>query len=418
MLLFIIYYLTSPIIFILLLIISPFNKKIKKALLQQQKSIQKIKPNLETHKKKIIIHAASAGEYEQIKPLLKIIDRNAYFIILTCMSPTIYQSIKADELSDVFCYHLFDFPWNAKKFFKTTSPLIYLTTRHDIWPTHLYIAKKMNIKTIIINANLYQNSKRLKWYSKNFTKYIFNLFDLITVPSKSIKTIFNNKLQINDTHIIPDTRFEQVTHRKKESNGIPELELIGKNNIIFGSIGWKDLEIISSILEKSIDFHNLISSLIIVPHEVEPKLIKKIESICKKSKLFNNVIKLSNFKKKSNYQTIIIDKVGILPELYKYSKIAYIGGGFENGAHSTIEPLIYNNIVCYGPNIDILDEAKEMSEKGCGFIVNNAKEMNDLIKKSLNNSNFQMSYLKNIKHYMDKKEGSSEKIYQIIEKYA
>ena len=186
----------------------------------RKKSIQKIKPNLETHKKKIIIHAASAGEYEQIKPLLKIIDRNAYFIILTCMSPTIYQSIKADELSDVFCYHLFDFPWNAKKFFKTTSPLIYLTTRHDIWPIHLYIAKKMNIKTIIINANLYENSKRLKWYSKNFTKYIFNLFDLITVPSKSIKTIFNNKLQINDTHIIPDTRFEQVTNRKKESNGI------------------------------------------------------------------------------------------------------------------------------------------------------------------------------------------------------
>ena len=69
MLLFIIYYLISPILFILLLILSLFNKKIWILLQQQRESVQKIKSKLITDKKKIIIHAASAGEYEQIKPL-------------------------------------------------------------------------------------------------------------------------------------------------------------------------------------------------------------------------------------------------------------------------------------------------------------------------------------------------------------
>ena len=51
------------------------------------------------------------------------------------MSPTIFKSIKDDGLSDLSCYHPFDFPWSAKFFFKTISPSIYITTRHFSFPT-------------------------------------------------------------------------------------------------------------------------------------------------------------------------------------------------------------------------------------------------------------------------------------------
>ena len=261
MLLFIIYYLISPKLFILLLLISPFNKKIRTVLQQQKKSVKKIKEKLKTNKKKIIIHAASAGEYEQIKPLLRIIDKNTYFVIITCMSPTIYESIKNDQLSDAYCYHPFDFPWFAKKFLKLINPSIYLTNRHDVWPIHLYTAKKMNIKTMIINANLYPKSKRLKWYFINLTKYIFNLFDLIMVPSKQVQNIFKKQLQIDDIHIASDTRFDQIMYRKNNSNEIPELEPIYKqNNIIFGSISYEDLKLFNVDKEENVFF------IAVIPH--------------------------------------------------------------------------------------------------------------------------------------------------------
>ena len=407
-----------------LLLISPFNKKIKTVFKQQKESVKKIEEQLKTDKKKIIIHAASAGEYEQIKPILRIIDKNDYFVIITCMSPTIYDSIKNDQLSDIYCYHPFDFPWFAKRFLKTINPKIYLTTRHDIWPNHLYTAKKMNIKTIIINANLYQKSKRLKWYSINFTKYIFNLFDLIVVPSDKIKNIFKEQLQINNTCIISDTRFEQIIHRKNNSNEVPALESIyGKNNIIFGSISYEDLKLFHTN-EKIQNISNLIKSknsinwAIIVPHEIDLKLIKKIEQ------KFPQAIKYSNIGniQQNDFGVLIVDKVGILPELYKYTKIAYVGGGFGKGVHSTIEPLIYNNIVCYGPNIDLLDEAKEMSEKKCGFIINTGEEISKLCWEQFTGNECaettKNEIEKNIKKYRNEKEKSSKKIYEIIEKYA
>ena len=54
-------------------------------------------------------------------------------------------------------------------------------------------------------------------------------------------------------------------------------------------------------------------------------------------------------------EVIIINKVGILADLYKYSDLVYVGGGFGAGVHSVIEPAIYGSIVTYGPNIHILE---------------------------------------------------------------
>lgn len=415
MFLFILYYFLSPFIFILIIMFSFFNKKIRRLLLKQKKSLLNIRSKLNSDKKKIIIHAASAGEYEQIKPLLKIINRDIYFIIVTCMSPTVFQSIQDDSLSDLSCYHPFDFPWSAKYFFKIINPEIYLTTRHDIWPIHLYSAQKNNIKTVIINANLYTKSKRLKWYSLGFSKYIFTMFDLIIVPTERIKNIFKNSLHINNVNVISDTRFDQVLNRKENSNKLATFESFGKNNIIFGSISSEDLEIISSTLHDSLD--SIEENIIIVPHEVDLKLMKKIEDICQGSKSFKKVQKLSDLKEGATPKVIIVDKVGILPELYRYSRFTYIGGGFGFGVHSTLEPLVYNNVVCYGPNIDLLDEAKEMHEEGCGFVINNGIEFYNKYLE-LRDLNKTKNIKKNIKQYLQKKECSAERIYKVIKTYA
>ena len=122
---------------------------------------------------------------------------------------------------------------------------------------------------------------------------------------------------------------------------------------------------------------------------------------------------------------IIIDEVGILPELYQYTKIAYIGGGFGKGVHSTTEPLVYNNIVCYGPNIDILDEAKEMYKEKCGFIINNSSELiNNIVLPQFQNGKgtddgykMRLEIEKNIKQYINEKGTSSKKIHTLINEY-
>ena len=73
---------------------------------------------------------------------------------------------------------------------------------------------------------------------------------------------------------------------------------------------------------------------------------KKILSLSKKLNILNFNSTLYT-EVKSSCNVIIVDVVGILADLYKYSDVAYIGGGFTRGVHSVIEPAIYDCIIDY-----------------------------------------------------------------------
>ena len=103
-----------------------------------------------------------------------------------------------------------------------------------------------------------------------------------------------------------------------------------------------------------------------VPHEVSVNLYKSLkESILFSEASSNNV---------SDYHILIIDKVGILSKLYRYATIAYIGGGFGNGIHNTIEAAVYNIPVLFGPNYYKFSEAKDLINKNLGQVIINQNE--------------------------------------------
>ena len=106
---------------------------------------------------------------------------------------------------------------------------------------------------------------------------------------------------------------------------------------------------------------------------------------------------------------IIINKIGILADLYKYCDLACIGGGFGTGVHSVIEPAIYGLLITYGPNIQILDEAVEMTKKKIGHIINNSSDL--LFYYNILSQEKKLFQIKaKTKIYMNTKIGASERI--------
>ena len=66
----------------------------------------------------------------------------------------------------------------------------------------------------------------------------------------------------------------------------------------------------------------------------------------------------------------MVDIIGVLPYLYSFGTTAYIGGGFGRGVHSVLEPAVFGSKIICGPNIEMLDEAKEFKNKGFLHVVN------------------------------------------------
>ena len=159
--------------------------------------------------------------------------------------------------------------------------------------------------------------------------------------------------------IIGDTRFDQINYRFKKDKSLPPIFKDSKN-ILFGSIDDNDLPIIFESLENDYKTFNN-SKLIFVPHEPDERIILKIEK-----KLVELKIKSSRFSSidydDNQIGALIIDKIGILAEAYNLSSISYIGCGFSKGVHNVIEPAIYGNIICFGPNYEIQNEPIELVE--------------------------------------------------------
>ena len=92
MFLYLIYLALSPLLWCLLFIGSIFNKKIRQNFFKAKSTIYATKNKiLKTDKSVLLFHAASAGEFEQLKPILNKIDRTKYFIVLSFTSQTIYN---------------------------------------------------------------------------------------------------------------------------------------------------------------------------------------------------------------------------------------------------------------------------------------------------------------------------------------
>ena len=396
----------SPILWIIIKILSVFHTKIKLRTLESSYLFKQAKKKIIKNKKDVILfHAASNGELEQLKPIFRKINRTQYFLLLTISSPSLKDTISRDMV-DAYCYQAFDFPWSVYNFFNQLKPKKYIITRHDIWPNHIIISKILSVKQYLINANLPRASMRRHPIFISLYRYVFSKFDLIYTMSSDMKLRLSTLIDdSNKIKIFGDTRIDEIAYRKEESKDRLLSDAFDhSSNIIFGSIENKDVNIIFnaiSNIDKNIKY-------IFVPHEIDEKLILNIELKLKELNIefcrYRNMDKIKN-----SINAIIIDRVGILAELYKYSKIAYIGCGFSKGVHNVMEPAIYGNLICFGPNYHILEEAEEMVESNLAFPIKSSKELLQILNY-ISNENYLNKISSSLKKYIDFKKISAIQI--------
>ena len=270
---------------IVLLLASVFNDKIRINYYHSYRQIFKFNKLKNNKKKVLMFHAASAGEYEQIKPILRGIDRTNFFIVQSFTSPSIYNVQENSTLYDIKCYHPFDIFWLSYLFFKIISPEKYIITRHDIWPGHILMANYFNIPIYYINANIHKNSL---WYKKSlrfFVRYFFKKINYFIVPSNDIEE--NLKLILPYHHypkikVIQDTRFNQISYIKDKNQFVNKTKELHNIHITFGSIDELDEKIIFEVLPTLIKDGYLI---FLVPHEVDIKNISRLEKELAKASL-------------------------------------------------------------------------------------------------------------------------------------
>jgi 3-deoxy-D-manno-octulosonic-acid transferase len=113
--------------------------------------------------------------------------------------------------------------------------------------------------------------------------------------------------------------------------------------------------------------------LVIAPHEPVPSHLDPVARWAARAGL--RCATLSD-PAAASADVVLVDRVGVLGDLYALADIAYVGGGFHAaGLHSVIEPAAFGAPVLFGPRHTASRDAALLLERGGGFSVASATEI-------------------------------------------
>ena len=410
-----------PLLFVSYHVYALFNGKARDGLNGRKGLFGRLK-NLESaggrEKLPVIwFHCASVGEFEQARPIITAV-KDKFRIVVTFFSPSGYNLASKYPHADLVSYLPFDTPGNAQRMFQIIQPAMLIFVKFDVWPNYAWMAAKRGVPVILADATLHEKSKRLMPIICSFMKSIHKNITLHCAISVSDAERFKLLCPENARiEVMGDTRFDQVIARrnsagKKLEGLLPEFNV---PVIIAGSTYTEDEKVVIDAYQKVLaDWGK--TQLILVPHEPALERLKEIEKLMSQRNL--PYIRLAELERtKYQGEVIIIDRVGVLAELYMLGDITFIGGSFHGSVHNVMEPAIMGKPVLFGPTIHNSLEAFMLIERGAGIMVKNGDEMASELIRLLKDSELRVRIGQLAKAMIEENAGATEKIVACINKF-
>jgi len=354
-------------------IVAPFNEKAALWIKGRKGIWSKIRQINRDKERLVWFHAASLGEFEQGRPVMEALKKEepATRILLTFFSPSGYEIRKNYAGADYILYLPSDSAAHARKWIRMLHPDAAVFIKYEFWYHYLHELHQCHIPVYLISAIFRKNQPFFKKWG-NLHRRMLHYFDKLFVQdTESVELL--SSISIENTQLTGDTRFDRVKQIADAAQRLKRIEefLQEAPAVVCGSTWPPDEEILITYINQNSNHFKWI----ITPHEIGENHIKGILEKCHKK----TVRYTDENADLTNAQVLIIDCIGLLSAIYRYGKIAYIGGGFGTGIHNTLEAAVYGIPVIFGPRYQKFKEAECLLQQGGGFCIHSACELNEVL---------------------------------------
>ena len=334
-----------------------FNEKARDALKGRKGWKESLAEQLKTPRtpdgKRVWIHAASVGEFEQAKPLLETLYAQ-YECVVSCFSPSVYGLASRFRSQDAVVYLPLDYRRNIRAFLDIVQPAAAVFSKFDVWPNCVWEASRRGIPCALIAGTLHEGSKRLRPLARGLFRSVYKELRLqCAVTEEDAERL--RQLSGGGPRILVagDTRYDQVFARSENAQGDPP-DRRGLT-VVAGSIYAEDenalLPAFARLKERHPD-----SGLCAVPHEPTESNLRALERRLKTHRL--SFARLSTIGSDwRGADVVAVDSVGLLAGLYRFGDIAFVGGSYKARVHNVMEPAVFGKPVLFGPKMDNSPEA-------------------------------------------------------------
>ena len=340
-----------------------------------------LKDNSSFKENGIWFHSCSMGETKAIKPLIENYKELANISVIT---NTGYE--EARTISSNVRY----LPFEIFLPFWINKQKVLVVMEAELWYMLFLFAKKKGAKTFLINARIsdksYKSYKMFSFFYRKIFKNIDKVFAQSDIDKKRLE-----ELGATNVEVIGNIKLAQLP-KVKQILKKPEVTLITAASTHEN----EELLILKS-------YKKTHGKLVIVPRH--PERFEKVHLLINEY-IKNKDLTYHRYSQKDDFESdiILVDKMGILNDIYAISDVVILGGAFEKiGGHNPVEPAFFKCKIISGKNI-----FNQKSLFDC--IKNYYLIQNDELEEYLDN-------IKNLEIPVLTKAGSFEPIFKEINKW-
>ena len=367
----------------------------------------------------IWFHAPSVGEGLQARPVLQAlrVAHPTWQFAYTFFSPSAHAF--AESLSVDYAEYLpFDRVRHADALLDAWQPSILVFSKLDVWPVLVARAAARGIPVVLISATVAERSGRLGWWSRQMLREAYGTLATVgAIDGANAERLLALGVSRDALIITGDTRFDQVWARAHESARPSSLlaRLASTAPTLVAGSTWPADEAVllrawmavhADTTQREATASNATASnatvasattrtarLVIAPHEPTPAHCATIERWAQQSSL--RLRRVSDIEADlrtaphhakadaltDNVDVVLVDRTGVLGDLYALADIAFVGGGFHDaGLHSVIEAAAFGVPALFGPHHHMSREAQLLLNAGAAGAVRNAAELQGRIE--------------------------------------
>ena len=363
------------------------------------------------------MHAPSVGEGLQARPVLELMRQQYPNVQLayTHFSPSAESFARALDV-DFRDYLPFDSGADARAVLDALQPTVLVFSKLDVWPTLSAIAHDRGVRLGLVSATLAAASSRRSRLATAILHDAYAVLDAVgAIDDADAARLIELGVRSDAIATTGDTRYDQVWQRaRRVDRASPTLSRLASDRptLVAGSTWPADEQVLlAAFIAARRVARN--ARLVIAPHEPTGAHLEPIESWSRAEGL-----RLDRLDRAvAATDVVLVDRVGVLGDLYALADIAFVGGGFHDaGLHSVLEPAAFGAPVLFGPRHQASRDALLLLKEGGGRSVADLASLTDALDTWLADPIARKEAGESARALVEKGIGAAERSLRVVER--
>jgi 3-deoxy-D-manno-octulosonic-acid transferase len=351
------------------------DAKITRALADRRGLIERYRAwsaaNRDATRPLLWMHAPSVGEGLMARPVLTALRESQprTQLAYTWYSPSAVKFASALDV-DFRDYLPIDTVADMSAALDALKPKAIVYSKLDLWSNLTTLASEREVKLGMISAALSATSSRRSGLAKAVLRDAYACLDAVgAVDAEDADRLIEIGVRREVIQVTGDTRYDQVWARAADIGAKEGMlaPLRSTRPLIIAGSTWSSDEAVLfpafAHLKRAIPELRLM----VAPHEPTPAHIDPIYAWAKQHGL-----RAVSFGEPTAGESdvIVVDRIGVLGDLYALASLAWVGGGFHAaGLHSVLEPASFGVPVMFGPRHSGSRDALALLRAGGGVSI-------------------------------------------------